>query len=105
MLVLVLVLASRCFVAGHPAVFQAGQPRLKSIEFLYSMLDVGRSMFDVHSYIRSVWLVLVIGYCDLEFVCNLVLVIWIFTIAQFEPDQSFFYRSDWTLAASGWAET
>jgi hypothetical protein len=24
----VLVLASRCFVAGHPAVFQAGQPRL-----------------------------------------------------------------------------
>ena len=62
-------------------------------------------MFDVHSYIRCVWLVLVIGYCDLEFVCNLVLVIWIFTIAQFEPDQSFFYGSDWTLAAGGWADT
>ena len=25
-----------------------GQPRLKSIEFHYSMFDVGRSMFDVH---------------------------------------------------------
>jgi hypothetical protein len=46
-----------------------------------------------------------IGYCDLEFVWNLVLVSWIFTIEQFVPDQSFFYESDWTLAASGWADT
>jgi len=42
-----------------------------------------------------------VGYCDLEFVCDLVLVIWIFIIAQFVPDQSFFYGSDWKLAADG----
>jgi hypothetical protein len=28
----------------HPAVFQAGQPRLKSMEFLYSMFDARRSL-------------------------------------------------------------
>jgi len=58
-------------------------------------------MFDVHSFMRTVLLVLVIGYCDLEFVCNLMLVIWNFTIEQFVPDQSFSYGSDWTLAAGG----
>jgi len=42
-----------------------------------------------------------VGYCDLEFVCDLVLVIWIFTIAQFVADQSFFYGSAWTPAAGG----
>jgi len=46
-----------------------------------------------------------VGYCDLEFVCNLVLVIWIFAIEQFVPDQSFFYRAARTLAAGGTADT
>jgi hypothetical protein len=59
----------------------------------------------VHLFMHSVLMVLVIGYCDLEFVWNLVLVIWIFTIEQLVPDQSFSYRSDWTLAAGGSAET
>jgi hypothetical protein len=56
-------------------------------------------------FMRSVLMVMVIGYCELKFVCNLVLVIWIFTIEQFVPDQSFFFGSDWALAAGGWADT
>jgi hypothetical protein len=42
----VLVLASHCFSSGATAI--------KWIEFLYSMFDVGRSMFDVNSFLLSV---------------------------------------------------
>jgi len=48
---------------------------------------------------------LVIAICLRFVIWNLVLVIWIFTIESLVPDQSFFYRSDWTLAAGSGAET
>jgi hypothetical protein len=40
-----------------------------------------------------------------KFVCNLVLVIWNFSVEQLVFNQSFFIRSDWTPAASGPADT
>jgi hypothetical protein len=48
--------------------------------------DYAPVCLDFHSLMRFALMVLVIGYCDLEFVCNLVLVIWNFTIEQFVPD-------------------
>jgi len=48
---------------------------------------------------------LVIGFCDLEFICNLVLVIWNFTLEQLVFDQSFYLDQTGRFLAGGGADT